>query len=136
MFTTSCYLSCVWVCACWAASCTLCRRCCLSSCCAPTPTSVHGPAPEECCISVNTPAMSSGMLPRDLEDLLKCRHPADSWIPPRLNLLVKSHTASTDSGGRTYLLVFPEDLLQSHIIRSCFGLCCVFHKTWYRDTYI
>ena len=33
------------------------------------PTCVHGPTPEECSISVNTPSMTSGMFPRDLEDV-------------------------------------------------------------------
>uniref|UniRef100_A0A671VGP2 Uncharacterized protein n=1 Tax=Sparus aurata TaxID=8175 RepID=A0A671VGP2_SPAAU len=33
------------------------------------PTGMHGPAPEECSISVNTPAVSCGMFPGDLEDL-------------------------------------------------------------------
>lgn len=34
-------------------------------------TCVHGPTPEECSISVNTPAMTSSMFPGDLED--SCR---------------------------------------------------------------
>lgn len=34
-FTCLSYLSCVFVFVCWAASCRLCRHCCLSSCCVP-----------------------------------------------------------------------------------------------------
>ena len=32
------------------------------------PTSVHGPTPKECSITVNTPAMTSCMFPWDLEN--------------------------------------------------------------------
>lgn len=32
------------------------------------PTSVHGPTSEECSVLVNTPAMTGGMFPWDLED--------------------------------------------------------------------
>ena len=54
-FTCMSYLSCVGVPVCWAASGTLCRHCCLSSCCAPA---AHRCQAESSTHSGNLPSMS------------------------------------------------------------------------------
>lgn len=81
------------------------------------PTSVHGPTSEKCCILVDTPTMTSCVFPGDLEDSrwlnrlektgrntkiekkpsvwnlcvweVHLVQPADSRVPPRLNLLLQ-----------------------------------------------